>query len=138
MSAVQTRGYSVSQLPPIPQGSSAPNWSNDFLRTESGVIWEVNATWTANGCILFQNQRFTPEQFRKMLIHRGISKNTPISILQEPGVMAPGIEWQRFYDAGYKSTRFSVVPAVLWWRYGPYDQMKPQDKRMFFGVTGAN
>src|SRR5580692_2984616 len=105
---------SVPQPPSGPQGSSAANWSNDFLRAESGTIWVVNGTWTANGSIIFQNRQFSPEQFRKMLTERGISTNTPISILQEPGVTAPGIEWQRFYEAGYKYTRFLSLPKRYW------------------------
>jgi hypothetical protein len=110
---------SIPQPPPGPQGSSAANWSNDFLRAESGVIWVVNATWTEENKVIFRDKQFTPEQFRQMLsAQEGITTNTPISILQEPGVTAPAIEWQRFEEAGYKYTRFLSLPKRYWrwWR----------------------
>ena len=110
---------SIPQPPPGPQGSSAANWSNDFLRTESGVIWVVNGTWTKEGRIIFRDQRFTPEQFRQMLAEQeGVTTNTPISILTEPGAAVPPAVSQDFRDAGYKSCRFLSLPKRYWrwWR----------------------
>jgi len=121
---------SIPQPPPGPQGSSAANWSNDFLRTESGIIWVVNGTWTKDNKVIFRDQQLTPERFRQMLLKQeGVTTNTPISILQEPGVTAPAIEWQRFQEAGYKHTSFLSLPKRYWkwWR-----QKHPQP------ITGAN
>ena len=110
---------SVPQPPPGPQGSSAANWSNDFLRAESGVIWVVNGTWTHDGKIVFRDQRFTTDQFIEMLTRQdGITTNTPISILQEPGAAIPSAEAGKFFGAGYRYFRPLSLPKKYWpwWR----------------------
>jgi len=89
------------------------------MRAESGDIWVVNATWTQDDKILFRDQRFTPEQFRQLLGQQdGVTTNTPISILTEPGATVPPGVWQDFWDAGYKSCRFLSLPKKYWrwWR----------------------
>ena len=110
---------SVPQPPPGPQGSSAANWSNDFLRAESGVIWVVNGTWTQGGKILFRDQQYTTDDFIQMLAtQQGVSTNTPISILQEPGTVMPCAEAGKFYSAGYRNFRSLSLPQKYWrwWR----------------------
>ncbi len=108
---------SIPQPPPGPQRSSAANWSNDFLRVESGIIWVVNGTWTHDGKILFRDQRFTTDQFIEMLGEQRIDTNTPISILQEPGVFMPESEHSKFWQAGYLLRTLSLPKRDWkWWR----------------------
>ena len=99
-------------------GSSAKDWTNDFLRDKNGVVWVVNGTWTQDGKILFRDQRYTPEQFRQMLAEAGIPKQTPISILQEPRAEFPPNECGKFLSEGYKSFRVLSLPKKYWrwWR----------------------
>ena len=111
---------SIPQPPPDPQGfpkgSSLTSWSNDFQRSSNGYIWVVNGTWTKDGKIIFQDRRFTTEQFIQMLTSQeGITTNTPISILKEPEAAMPVDEVYKFIKAGY-SPRFIPlsIPKKYW------------------------
>jgi hypothetical protein len=118
----------VPQPSPGPQGSSAANWSNDFMRAKSGDIWVVNGTWTHSDKILFRDQRFMTDTFIQMLGEQGISTNTPVSILQEPGVTMPPAEVSKFWQAGYLCRSLSLPKRYWkWWRRTHAQQ-----------ITGAN